>query len=542
MQRLKELNSLINLARALGQEPAPDLLEESQRLEKMQDRIRANIAKDLTEIFSNNVIDESQVDAVIENIQQIEPVKYELDDGPLTDEQYRTIETLADIPVLENEETWAQRVIDEQGASEDVASKVASEISRQMAAEGTVVRPEAEMPGPTAALEQKLKYLENWVSRIAATGAGSGEVNFRWLDDVNRASINDNWVLEYDAATKKFQFTKDIGPIDSVYYNPDHVDNHTETGISCWSNKDKTLNIHHPGGVIQQVGQESYMLVKNYNGGTIANGTVVRFAGAVPSDGEARILAAPMLADGTYPNLYVIGMATQDIATSSEGFITTFGKVRDLDTTGTPVSESWQVGDILYVHPTTTGALTRVKPTTPNNILPVCAVLKVDAAEGEVFVRPTFEQRKNYAGFSSTQDQYVSSTNTGVAITYNTTDIARGFNIGSSNSSRIYAQYSGLYNFQHSIQFVSTNNSEKSIWIWFRKNNQDIANSATRISIRGSDYSVASWNYLVSMNAGDWFEIIWAADNTSVRVDAPAATAFCPAIPSVILTVTEPAL
>ena len=66
------------------------------------------------------------------------------------------------------------------------------------------IAPPMERQSELKLVSDKLKYLENWVSRIANAGPGSGEVNFRWLDDVIRSTmtdLNDNWVLEYDAAS-----------------------------------------------------------------------------------------------------------------------------------------------------------------------------------------------------------------------------------------------------------------------------------------------------------------------------------------------------
>lgn len=151
MNKLQEKRSLVRMAEALGQTPDPALLEDIARLEKLEERIKNNIAKDLTEIFA-----------------------------PVEVVEHKNTEPDLDVPVLENEETWAQRVIDEQ--PKPVAEQIADSISRQMATEGTVVRPDAEMPGPTAALEQKVKYLENWISRIAATGPGGGAAQIYNLD------------------------------------------------------------------------------------------------------------------------------------------------------------------------------------------------------------------------------------------------------------------------------------------------------------------------------------------------------------------------
>jgi hypothetical protein len=75
------------------------------------------------------------------------------------------------------------------------------------------------------------------------------------------------------------------------------------------------------------------------------------------------------------------------------------------------------------------------------------------------------------------------------------------------------------------------------IWIWFRKNGVDIPNSTSKISIQGSKAElVPAWNFIVSVLAGDYVQIMWAAESTSMQLLYEPATAFCPAIPSVIVT------
>jgi hypothetical protein len=60
-------------------------------------------------------------------------------------------------------------------------------------------------------IQQKMKMLEGWISKIAMTGPGGGEVNLRYLDDVARDTIADGKWLKYDATRKKFVFD-DINP------------------------------------------------------------------------------------------------------------------------------------------------------------------------------------------------------------------------------------------------------------------------------------------------------------------------------------------
>jgi hypothetical protein len=394
-------------------------------------------------------------------------------------------------------------------------------------------------------IQKKIQFLEQAIGKIAATGPGSGEVNFRWLDDVNRSTMesgNNNWLLEYDSVSKKVQFTNQVGPIEWVRFDRTHV--HEEEripGTLCWSEEDRALNVTQTDGVVLQVGQESFVLAKNTTGATIPNGAFVRFAGA-SLNGEARILVAPFLANGEYPNLYGLGIATQTIVDGENGFITDFGKVREIDTTGTSVGETWQLGDILYAHPTVAGALTRNKPTAPQNVIPVAAVLLVDDEEGEIFVRPTFEQKLAYGLFVDTTNQQPAEINTPYAITYNTTQISDGVVLGTP-SSRITVQQSGLFNFVYSLSITSTNSSAKNIFVWARKNGVDIPLSTLRKSITGNGtYDRLVGNVPVSLIPGDYIEFMYGADNTAIIINAPPATAFAPSIPSATVTVTQLAL
>ena len=66
------------------------------------------------------------------------------------------------------------------------------------------------------AIRQKMKFLEQAIGRIAATGPGGGEVNLRYLDDVARETIIDGRWLKYDGSRKKFVFDE-INPYEVVY-------------------------------------------------------------------------------------------------------------------------------------------------------------------------------------------------------------------------------------------------------------------------------------------------------------------------------------
>jgi len=143
-----------------------------------------------------------------------------------------------------------------------------------------------------------------------------------------------------------------------------------------------------------------------------------------------------------------------------------------------------------------------------------------------------------YGTFFDTTDQTAAAINTGYPITFNNTDLSEGVYLGTPTS-RIYVNRPGAYNFQFSLQLVSTNASSKDIYIWARINNDDVEDSATKITMKGSGEAyVAAWNFVLRMDTNDYFELVWATSDVNVRLDASTATAFCPAIPSVIMTVT----
>lgn len=150
-----------------------------------------------------------------------------------------------------------------------------------------------------------------------------------------------------------------------------------ELGEMAWNATDATVDIGLSGGVVLQLGQEMLMHVKAT--ANITNGQLVMATG---SDGNSgRINAAP--ASTSTDPMFIIGVATQDIANNAQGFVTTFGVVRGIDTDGSVVGETWSAGDVLYPHPTIAGRMTKGAHTIN---LPVAMVLFA-GNNGSLFVR-----------------------------------------------------------------------------------------------------------------------------------------------------------
>jgi hypothetical protein len=146
---------------------------------------------------------------------------------------------------------------------------------------------------------------------------------------------------------------------------------------------------------------------------------------------------------------------------------------------------------------------------------------------------------KRHGVFFDTTTQTAAVVNTAYPITFNTTDITDGVYIGTPTS-RIYVDRIGTYNFQFSAQLNKTSASADHVYIWYSVNGVNAANSAGKVTLAGSDAAViAAWNYVVDLNAGDYFELVFSTDDIDCQIIAVGAAAPVPAIPSIILTVTD---
>jgi hypothetical protein len=145
----------------------------------------------------------------------------------------------------------------------------------------------------------------------------------------------------------------------------------------------------------------------------------------------------------------------------------------------------------------------------------------------------------HYGAFSDTTLQAAASIDTAYGMVFNTTDSSNGVSIGSP-SSRLVVDYQGVYNVQFSAQLDKTSGGVGNIYIWLRKDGTNVANTATTVAIQGSAArTVAAWNFIIQLEPTNYVELMWATDDTSVRILAASATSVWPAIPSVICTITQ---
>ena len=156
-------------------------------------------------------------------------------------------------------------------------------------------------------------------------------------------------------------------------------------GQMTWNPDENTVDVGLNGATLQ-IGQEQLIRVRNSTASPIVNGSAVMATGTIGNSG--RITVGP--AQITNANArYVLGVVTETIAAGADGFCTTFGKVRGIDTSGSVSGETWVDGDVLYVKDSGNGLLTKVVPTDTQVKLPIAIVVSAHATTGTLFVRTT---------------------------------------------------------------------------------------------------------------------------------------------------------
>ena len=180
-----------------------------------------------------------------------------------------------------------------------------------------------------------------------------------------------------------------------------------------WNDTEGTIDIALTNSVTINVGEHTVYRLRNETGGPLYKGQAV-YATGVHSNGI--INPSLYVADGSVREIRFMGLLLENINNNNNGYAVNFGHIFNIDTRGNVATnyavgdETWADGDILYVHPTVAGKLTKVEP---KHSIAVAIVL--DAANnGKIFVRPT-----SYGHLSDNHDVNVSGATNGQFLQYN---------------------------------------------------------------------------------------------------------------------------
>lgn len=314
---------------------------------------------------------------------------------------------------------------------------------------------------------------DSWEVGIGTVGSGT------LSRDTVLASSHANAKVNFAAGTKdvfvtlpaaKMVTRDDATGINSGISLADYVDFDTAAasasavGRLTWNDQDGTLDLGLKGGnATLQIGQEQLIRVVNKTGASLleANYQCVKISGA---QGQ-RPKVALALANNDANSADTIGLVTETIADNQEGFVTTNGIVRGIDTTGSLQGEAWNDGDVLYLSGTTAGRITNVKPAAPTHTVIVGFVIHAHITQGKIFVKVDngyeIDELHNVK-ITSVADENVLRYNYSLGVWENVaqTDLVAGFVDNKNSTSNLsfwtgtQAQYDALTPDSNTLYFI----------------------------------------------------------------------------------------
>jgi hypothetical protein len=138
-------------------------------------------------------------------------------------------------------------------------------------------------------------------------------------------------------------------------------------------------------GQTQDIGQETFFLAVNTNGSGATELDPKVFLSIKTTAGDEFFQDVLLATAGDLAEGFVFGINTTILLPGDKGKVTTYGKIKSVNTS------AWNLNDILYVDPDTPGNLTNVQPEI--NAFNVAKVLKVGATDGVIFVNTITSNR-----------------------------------------------------------------------------------------------------------------------------------------------------
>jgi len=183
-------------------------------------------------------------------------------------------------------------------------------------------------------------------------------------------------------ATKSVKFARNVGVDGSSKSASDIIAGRFSTidlgdgsgpGQLTYDATNRVASIDYDNGVTLQIGEENYIHAVNKSGSNLLELAPASITGATGETPQFEL--ATNLDDDLSHKTF--GILTEPIDNNAKGKLTTFGLVRDVDTS------SWSEGDFLYVG---AGVLTNVEPTKPLPKVEVGVVLVSNANNGVILV------------------------------------------------------------------------------------------------------------------------------------------------------------
>jgi hypothetical protein len=146
----------------------------------------------------------------------------------------------------------------------------------------------------------------------------------------------------------------------------------------------------------------------------------------------------------------------------------------------------------------------------------------------------------SYGYFVDFTNQTASTINTATALTFNTSASSHNVSIDGTDASKIVFAKSGVYRLNFSAEITSTSASTVTFYFWPRINGTNVPNSTMVTTLHNNGQKkIISRSGVFEVNANDYLQSMFAVDSTNGSLSTTAATSFCPASPSVTLSVAE---
>ena len=148
---------------------------------------------------------------------------------------------------------------------------------------------------------------------------------------------------------------------------------------------------------------------------------------------------------------------------------------------------------------------------------------------------------KLFGSFYQSQTQSGFTPDTIYALSASTTADNNGITV--VDNTKFTVSSGGTFNLQFSAQLQKIQGgTTETIAIWLRVNGQDVPWSATDITLaNNNELTVAAWNFVSQLNAGDYMELMWSTTDTHIIIyGLPERTGpVIPGLPSLIVTVVQ---
>ena len=147
----------------------------------------------------------------------------------------------------------------------------------------------------------------------------------------------------------------------------------------------------------------------------------------------------------------------------------------------------------------------------------------------------TIASPKAYGRFAGLSTQSAAAIATAYKVEFDATYLGNGVTMVGLTDATVTA--TGIYNFQYSLQFLKATAGPGEYYFWVRVNGANVVVSARGVTVTNNGiYAIGVGNIILSLNAGDYFTLMWSVSDVGCQLVAVVGT---PDLPSSTLTVQQ---